>query len=134
MAKKKKTKTSTVAKTAKRIIGKAKKAVKTLVRKVTAKKKKTPARKPAAKSKPPAKKKAVARKKVAPKKAAGEYGEGNYKASERFRTQEEAFIKTNKAKIPALAKAAKDALDGPDGDELRAAEASTAARGEGMES
>jgi histone H1/5 len=135
MAKKKKTKKSKVAKVAKRVIRKAKKAVKTLVRKVTAKKKKAPARKAAAKAKPAAKKKVVARKAVAVKKkaASGEYGEGNYKASKRFRTREEAFIKTNKAKIPAMAKAAEAALDGPEGDELRAAEASTAARGDGME-
>ncbi len=134
MAKKKKSRKSKVAKAAKRIVGKAKKAVKAIVRRVTAKKKKAPARKAAAKAEPAAKKKIVARKKVAvKKKAAGEYGEGNYKASKRFRTKEEAFIKTNKARIPAMAKAAEAALDGPEGDELRAAEAATAARGEGME-
>jgi hypothetical protein len=63
------------------------------------------------------------------KKAASnrEFGEGNYKASKRFRTEQENFVKKNKAKIPALGKAAEDALAGPEGDDLRAAEAAAAA-------
>ncbi|HXC57443.1 MAG TPA: hypothetical protein VNU97_19245 [Rhizomicrobium sp.] len=55
--------------------------------------------------------------------ASGEFGEGNYKASKRFRDREEAFVKTNRKKIPALGKAAEAALEGPEGDDLRAAEA-----------
>jgi hypothetical protein len=55
-----------------------------------------------------------------------EIGEGNYKASKRFRDKQEAFVKTNKAKIPALGKAAEEALAGPEGDSLRAAEAKAA--------
>ncbi|HEY4941029.1 MAG TPA: hypothetical protein VII56_06345 [Rhizomicrobium sp.] len=63
-----------------------------------------------------------------PKKAppSREFGEGNYKASKRFRDDQEAFVKKNKSKIPALGKAAEDALAGPEGNELRAAEASAA--------
>ncbi len=49
------------------------------------------------------------------------YGEGNYKASRRFRTAEERFIKANRKKIPALGKAAEDALLGPEGAELKGA-------------
>jgi hypothetical protein len=67
------------------------------------------------------------------KPAKREAGEGNYAATKRFRDKEEAFIKANKKTIPKLAKAAEAALDGPEGNELRAAEASTAARGEGMD-
>src|ERR1700709_2636536 len=106
---------------------------------------KAPARKAKAAPKKKAKKKSWVTKAVASvsklvtgkkaKKAPAkrEIGEGNYAASKRFRDKEEAFIKANKAKIPAMAKAAETALDGPEGDELRAAEASTAARGEGMD-
>jgi valyl-tRNA synthetase len=78
--------------------------------------------------------KLVTGKKTAKTPAKREIGEGNYAASKRFRDKEEAFIKANKKKIPSLAKAAEAALEGPEGDELRAAEASTAARGKGMDS
>ena len=71
----------------------------------------------------PARKAAMAKKTPASR----EFGEGNYKASKRFRTEQETFVKKNKAKIPALGKAAKDALAGPEGDDLRAAEAAAAA-------
>ena len=134
----------------------AKKAKTTKTTKTKRPAKKAPARKAAAR-KAPAKKAKAAPKKTAKKKswvakavasvtklvtpkktakptpAKGEIGEGNYAASKRFRDKEEAFIKANKTKIPQLAKAAEAALDGPEGDELRAAEASTAARGEGMD-
>jgi hypothetical protein len=61
-----------------------------------------------------------------------EFGEGNYKASKRFRDSEEAFVKKNKSKIPGLGKAAEDALDGPEGASLRAAEASAASHAAGQ--
>lgn len=118
---------------------KKKKAVK-----AARKAKRTPARKAARKAAPARKaklakktvrKKAAARKKIVTKKKAarGEYGEGNYKASKRFRKSEEAFVKANKAKIGELGKAAEAALDGPEGGDLRAAEAEAAghAAGEG---
>ncbi len=41
-------------------------------------------------------------------------------------------MKANKAKIPALGKAAEDALEGPEGDELRAAEAEAAGHAAGQ--
>jgi hypothetical protein len=66
-------------------------------------------------------------KKAKKKATTREFGEGNYKASKRFRTQQEAFVKTNRKKIPALGKAAEAALEGPEGDELRAAESAAAA-------
>ena len=56
-------------------------------------------------------------------------GEGNYDASRKFDADEQAFIEKNRAAIPGLAKDAADALDGPEGDELRKAEAETGARG-----
>ena len=89
------------------------------------------ARKAAPKKKAAVKAKATAKK--APRRASkGEFGEGNYKASKRFRKSEEAFVKANKAKIPALGKAAEDALDGPEGDALRAAEAQAASHAAGQ--
>ena len=132
MAKKKK-KAAKKAKTAKR-------AVKKIVRKAAAKR--APARKaPARKAKKAKKKGFIARavsemtgllkRKPAAKAkkppADREFGEGNYKASKRFRTEQESFVKKNKAKIPAMGKAAEDALAGPEGDDLRAAEAAAAA-------
>ena len=38
------------------------------------------------------------------------------------------FVKRNKAKIPEMGKAAETALEGPEGDALRSAEATAAAR------
>jgi serine kinase of HPr protein (carbohydrate metabolism regulator) len=49
-------------------------------------------------------------------------GEGNYTASREFRNAETSFVKKNKARIPAMGKAAEKALDGPEGDDLRHAE------------
>lgn len=53
----------------------------------------------------------------------GEYGEGNYKASRKFLSEQSAFVKKNKSKISSMGKAAKAALDGKEGNALRAAEA-----------
>jgi hypothetical protein len=49
-------------------------------------------------------------------------GEGNYTASREFRDAETNFVKKNKARIPAMGKAAEKALEGPEGDDLRHAE------------
>ncbi len=96
------------------------------VRKAAPKKKTAPKKAIAVKTK------AKATAKKPPKRAQkGEFGEGNYKASKRFRKSEEAFVKANKAKIPAMGKAAEAALDGPEGDDLRAAEAKAASHAAG---
>jgi hypothetical protein len=115
------------------------KAKKSKAKKSTKKKAKKPARRAAAKarraptrSKGKSKKvkKAVARKaaprkakKAAPKKKKQIVGEGDYAASRAFDKDQAAFVKKNKAKIPAMGKDAEKALDGPEGDGLRAAEA-----------
>jgi hypothetical protein len=93
---------------------KSKKAVKTSARKTKAKKsKKAPAKK--AKKKTPAKKQQVV-------------GEGDYVATRRFDSDQAAFVAKNRADIPAMGKDAEKALDGPEGDSLRDAEATAAAR------
>ena len=84
--------------------------------------KKAPVKKtkaPAKKAKKVAPKKAI--KKAAPKKKQI-VGEGDYAASRKFDKDQAAFVKKNKAKIPELGKEAEAALDGPEGDSLRAAE------------
>jgi hypothetical protein len=113
---------------------KAKKAAKK--KKASAKKsvkKKTSARK----AKPVAKKsvkktvKAAARKAPAKKKAIKKkqiVGEGDYAASAKFDADQASFVKRNKAAIPGLGKAAEAALEGPEGDALRDAEAAAAGR------
>ena len=103
---KKKKKSRTIKSRAKSAVKKVKKAVK----KAVAKAKKAPARI----------KKAI--KKAAPKKKKPFMGEGNYAASRAFDKDQTNFVKRNKAKIPAMGKAAEAALDGPEGDNLRAAE------------
>ena len=97
-----------------------------------AKKAKRPAKKAA---KPPAKKakaaakKAPARKaKLAAKKKKQIVGEGDYAASRAFLKDQSGFVEKNKAAIPAMGKAAEKALEGPEGDSLRDAEATAAAR------
>ncbi len=105
----------------------AKKAVKKTAKKAPARKakkaiKKKPVKKTvkAAVKKAPAKKKAVKKKQIV--------GEGDYAASRAFDKDQANFVKRNKAKIPELGKAAEAALDGPEGDALRAAEAEAAGR------
>jgi hypothetical protein len=136
-AKKKKKKAKTVAKARKAVATKKKKAP---ARKAAKKTKAKKASKPAAKkAKKTAKKKVVkaAAKKAAPKKAAKKkvvrkkkqaVGEGDYAATRRFDRDEANFVEKNRAEIPAMGKAAEDALDGPEGDSLREAEASAAGR------
>ena len=55
-------------------------------------------------------------------------GEGDYQASRTFLKDQSSFVKKNKDKIPALGKEAEAALEGPQGDALREAEATAAAR------
>jgi outer membrane biosynthesis protein TonB len=115
--KKKKTKKAAKPKKAKKAPArkskpKSKKAVKKPAKKAAAKP--APAKKAKAKKKAPAKKKTI--------------GEGDYAASRSFLKDQSGFVAKNKAKIPAMGKAAEAALDGPQGDELRDAEATAAAR------
>lgn len=96
----------TAKKSAKQPAKKAKKSVKAAAKKAPAKKAKA--------KKAPAKKKTI--------------GEGDYQASRAFLKDQSSFVAKNKAKIPAMGKAAEAALDGPQGDALREAEATAAAR------
>jgi hypothetical protein len=115
MAKPKKSKDSKnkEKKPAMRFAAKAKRAAAKVKR---TKKAKRPAKKAA-----PAKAKKSA-KKAAPKKKQQIVGEGDYAASRAFDKDQANFVKRNKAKIPALGKEAEKALEGPEGDSLRAAE------------
>ena len=133
--KKKKTKKPSKAKAVKKASAKksktAKKAAKAV--KKTAKKAVKKTKKPAAKKS--AKKTVKAVKKAAPRKAKKVVrkkkqvvGEGDYAATRRFDNDQASFVEKNKAKIPALGKEAEDALDGPEGAELRDAEAAAAGR------
>ena len=94
----------TSQKAAKKPAKKAKKSVKAAAKKAPAKKAK----------------KASAKKKI--------IGEGDYQASRAFLKDQSGFVAKNKAKIPAMGKAAELALDGPQGGALRDAEATAAAR------
>jgi hypothetical protein len=122
------------AKAAKRKPARAKvtrkiKKAKTTASKSRKKAKKAPAkatRAVAKKAKRPAAKKA----KRSARKTKDVIGEGNYTASRNFRKTETAFVKKNRKKIPAMAKAAEAALEGPQGAELEAARKETAARGQ----
>ena len=112
---------------------KAVKAKKTPAKKSKAKAAKKAKKAPAKKAKKAVKaaaKKAPAKKakKPAPKKKKQVVGEGDYAASRKFDKDEAAFVARNKAKIPALGQEAEKALDGPEGDALREAEATAAAR------
>lgn len=95
----------TKAKAAKKPAKKAKKVVKAAAKKAPAKK---------------AKKKSVKKKQIV--------GEGDYAATRKFDSDQAAFVAKNKANIPNLGKEAETALDGPEGDSLRDAEATAAAR------
>jgi len=118
MAVKKKSKKAAKPKKAKKAATKkpkkaAKKPAKKAKKRVKAAAKKAPAKRAKAK-KAPAKKKII--------------GEGDYAASRSFLKDQSGFVAKNKAKIPAMGKAAEAALDGPQGDALREAEATAAAR------
>ena len=125
MAAKKKKKAKKAAKPAKAKKSPAKKSKKKTVKaaaKRPAKTSKKAAPKKAAK-KSPAKKPA---KKTAKKKQT--VGEGDYAASRKFDKDQAGFVAKNKANIPAMGKEAEQALSGPQGDMLRDAEATAAAR------
>jgi hypothetical protein len=116
---------------------KAVKAKKSPAKKSKAKKAaKRPAKKAPKKAKKPAKKavKAAARKapakkaKKAPAKKKQIVGEGDYAATRKFDKAQANFVERNKASIPAMGEAAEKALEGPEGDGLREAEATAAAR------
>ena len=85
---------------------KAKKVVKAVAKKAPTKK---------AKKKVPARKKQIV-------------GEGDYAATRKFDSDQASFVERNKANIPAMGKDAEKALDGPEGDSLRDAEATAASR------
>ena len=104
--------------------------------KASAKKAKRPAKKaakrPAKKAKAAAKKAPARKAKPAPKKKKQIVGEGDYAASRAFLKDQSGFVEKNKAAIPAMGKAAEKALEGPEGDSLREAEATAAARSRDM--
>src|SRR5664279_2452054 len=102
----------------------AKKKKKKTVKRAAAKARRAPTKKskPAKKSKKAAARKPAKAKKAAPKKKQKLVGEGDYAASRTFLKDQSDFVKKNKAKIPAMAKEAEAALDGPEGNNLRAAE------------
>src|ERR1700753_470804 len=106
---------------------KAKKTTKTVAKKAKtppAKKAKKVAKKAAKKEpakKAPAKK--VVAKKTPAKKKKQVMGEGDYEATRKFDADQSSFVARNKAKIPEMGKAAEKALEGPEGDSLREAEA-----------
>ena len=60
-----------------------------------------------------------------------EYGEGNYKASRRFRQDQENFVRENKDRIPEMGREAERALDGPEGKDLANAAAEAASHSVG---
>jgi len=112
-AKKAKKGKKTARKAAKKVAKKSKKKTVKAARKAAPRKAaKKPAPKKAAK---PAKKKQIV-------------GEGDYQASRAFLKDQSGFVKKNKDKIPELGKEAEAALEGPQGDALREAEATAAAR------
>jgi hypothetical protein len=124
MAAKRKSKKASKAKRAKK--APARKAKKTA--KKAAKRPAKKAKKKAKKSVKAAVKKAPAKKAKKASKARKTIGEGNYAASRRFDKDEASFVEKNKANIPAMGKEAERALEGPEGDALREAEATAAGR------
>jgi hypothetical protein len=89
---------------------------------------KAPARKAAKKSKRSATKAKRAVKRPAKAKI---FGEGNYTAAREFRKDEEDFVRANRSRIPAMGHEAEAALEGPEGDDLRRAEAEARAHNRG---
>jgi hypothetical protein len=83
-------------------------------------KRKAASRKPAGKTAPTRKRKQIV-------------GEGDYEASRTFLKDQAGFVKKNKARIPAMGKAAKAALAGSEGPALIAAEAQARNRAAGEE-
>jgi hypothetical protein len=114
---------------------KAAKAKKPARKTTKAKAKKHPVKKAAKRPVARKAKKAAVKKpaKKAARKSRDVQGEGNYSASRRFRKAETDFIKRNKSRIPEMGKAAEAALEGPEGNELRAAEEAARAHAHGQE-
>lgn len=81
------------------------------------------AKRKAAKRPAAAKAKKSPAKKAAPKKKKQITGEGDYQASRSFLKDQGNFVKRHNSEIPQMGKDAEAALDGPQGGELRAAEA-----------
>src|ERR1700744_5170650 len=107
---------------------KASKAVK--AKKAPAKKSKKSTKKAvkAAARTAPAKKAKATKKKAPARKKKQVVGEGDYAATRKFDKDQAGFVEKNKAKIPAMGQEAEKALDGPEGDDLREAEATALAR------
>lgn len=104
---------------------KAKPASKKIKTKASKAKKSKKSKKPVkAAARKPAKK--AAKKTVKKKKQI--VGEGSYEATRAFDKDQANFVKANKDKIPGLGKAAEVALEGPEGEALRDAEAAAAGR------
>jgi hypothetical protein len=61
-------------------------------------------------------------KKAAPKKKQQTIGEGDYQASRSFLKDQANFVKRHSSEIPGMGKEAEAALEGSQGDQLRAAE------------
>lgn len=105
----------------------ARKAKRTAAKKTSKAKKKTA--KKSKKSVKAAARKAPARKaKKSPARKKQIVGEGDYAASRSFLKDQSDFVEKNRSNIPALGKDAEKALEGPEGDSLRDAEATAAAR------
>jgi len=83
--------------------------------------KKSKARKPKRAAAKAPKPKAKA-KKAAPKKKQAMVGEGDYQASRSFLKDQADFVKRHSSEIPGMGRDAEAALEGPQGDQLRAAE------------
>jgi hypothetical protein len=124
MAAKKKAKKAAARKAKRAPARKAKKASKRPAKKAAAKR---PAKK-AGKATKASARKASAKKARPAKKKKQIVGEGDYAASRAFLKDQAGFVEKNKAKIPAMAREAEEALEGPGGNDLRNAEATAAAR------
>ena len=99
----------------------ARKTGKAAARAGAGKKKSKKAAKTAARKAPAKKAKKTAKKKQT-------LGEGDYAASRSFLKDQSNFVEKNRADIPAMGKDAEKALDGPEGNSLRDAEADAASR------
>ena len=115
---------SRAAKAKKAPARKAKKTVKKNTKKTASKTKKSSRR---AATKPAARKTAKKTAKKAAKKKQI-VGEGDYQASRSFLKDQSNFVKKNRSGIPAMGQDAGRALEGPEGDALREAEAEAASR------
>ena len=119
MAKAKKSKAKSKAKKSK--AKKSKKPVRRAAAASRGKAKKSKARKAKKPARKAANPKAKARK-AAPKKKQQTVGEGDYQASRSFLKDQSDFVKRHASEIPGMGKDAEAALEGPQGDQLRAAE------------